>query len=1377
MLWRDKVQDIVLHKIKSTTNEDPSIEIIEGDITNVFFVKHGCITGMEEVKVVYIVHSRFPALCFRILKNCTVDVLKVFATKYWENLCGVDLKNPALMYRKSRRDHHLQEISNHEKVHTFPNRAAFVFTSSNWPVKISKHSGYLWTCGSDDCDKGNSYRGNLEKHLKLKGHTLLWSYNMAPLNWGHEKTKCRGNHWAQPKDMEHIIPLLVSDGHSIELSDAMKTREKIKPIRSIEPITVDSDVSSDLHDEGSKELQEPITIDSDVSSELHDEGSKELQDESPGGLKTMCGMCDKIISVKRMELHVNLVHLLPLGEYLYNFGDPATNKTDHIILREAADEDSMEEIKSSHVVVNPFALYNEDENDEEDCDIEPYKKISKESTKHNIKVFYGEGESQFSAADRKGLFDERTCHAVRNLEKEFEDSGNASDLPQTPDVRKSKRVARKPVVEYDDMEIVDDSDYDKDYITESDGGDSDSSHESDQLTTENTASGIGSKIFERNLPDSDFEEDMDLEREARRKQSQKKRREDILHAANNVSSFEEYVPDPDDEKWERRLLLRFTQTDSKKYRYKKNQIPSEAREAMGMGYILTGKNAKYQSATVIDRRNNCRRLLGAYQKLLNETRPGMLPDGKIKYRYFVDFDKDHYLRPVNLLPLIEKFIVPSVKSKMYSSLIHLYDELAKYVDSLEGFAAMHFHSDNDGEMNRKTRDQIAFKRQKEYLEEVERVKWRMNSTNPYKIWRGEVDESIGLMKDYKEEFENVTIPNPKEVVPKYLESKYVKNLEMKLLELAQCKEKDITWKEYKEMQDDVMLRLGLKAGNRTECYSNLTTGDLAQALSRGLVDIPWISDVDTDIEDLKECFRGYVLVGDFHKTLDRQNIWLWASQVDMAILRSLEELGARYLRTFGIERSSDSPLFINNRGGQCISAHYNLLSFSKFNEITGVPKMTLYIMRKMFINWSWNQSSAILREHSLWAAGHSAEVQEQYYVTKLSKRLKSGQANAAFRSHLQLQEDSVSQDIDAKIKLCNEQEDRFHQMNKDIRAQRIKLYVDLQSRGVTYSQPTKKKMITKKAKEALIEMLVNVKLSNIYVSKYGNIADILLTKKGKANLKNQILILRMLDMVPSEWPCYQALYENFLLVSNLISSNITEPMDENALVRRIEYIYTDKLCRVLVGLGQEKASGNTQVIKLLKHLQLETGSDIYDLGSKALATQIKNFKSDTTAPSQDDVTVTPLAYVTMIKERQKHNVADKIDVKEKDVQFSESGPPESTSEVDDVSSVSQFDEKVFHIEDTIVNLAESPFKTRVRIGKKFEDSKGPIQVTTIHEIKKLVKLTKDGNMCFNNVMRRDLLKIFILKAQNPLTDVRKDIMYECVAIWRNESIDIAGKSN
>ena len=224
---------------------------------------------MEEVKVVYIVHSRFPALCFRILKNCTVDVLKVFASKYWENLCGVDLKNPVLMYRKSRLDHHLQEISNNEKVHTFPNRAAFVFTSSNWPVTISKHSGYLWTCGFDDCDKGNSYRGNLEKHVKLKGHSFLWSYNMAPLNWGHEKTKCRDKHWAQPKDMEHVLPLLVSDGHSIEFSDAMKTREKIKPSSS----------------------NEPITIDSDVSSELHDEGTKELQDESPGKLKTLCGMC------------------------------------------------------------------------------------------------------------------------------------------------------------------------------------------------------------------------------------------------------------------------------------------------------------------------------------------------------------------------------------------------------------------------------------------------------------------------------------------------------------------------------------------------------------------------------------------------------------------------------------------------------------------------------------------------------------------------------------------------------------------------------------------------------------------------------------------------------------------------------------------------------------------------------------------------------------------------------------------------------------------------------------------------------------------------------------------------------------------------------
>ena len=55
-----------------------------------------------------------------------------------------------------------------------------------------------------------------------------------------------------------------------------------------------------------------------------------------------------------------------------------------------------------------------------------------------------------------------------------------------------------------------------------------------------------------------------------------------------------------------------------------------------------------------------------------------------------------------------------------------------------------------------------------------------------------------------------------------------------------------------------------------------------------------------------------------------------------------------------------------------------------------------------------------------------------------------------------------------------------------------------------------------------------------------------------------------------------------------------------------------------------------------------------------------------------------------------------------------------------------------------------------------------------------MKVNSRGNIAFTDPMRRSLLKLYCLVADNPLVTTRAEMIKQSVKIWNNYSIDIKG---
>ena len=865
------------------------------------------------------------------------------------------------------------------------------------------------------------------------------------------------------------------------------------------------------------------------------------------------------------------------------------------------------------------------------------------------------------------------------------------------------------------------------------------------------------KLILQNFPDSDFEDGGNLDDEEKRKHAQSSRRKLMAQALHAQIDMDIFVPDEDDEYWEKELLLKDAQVKSKKYLGKKMRIPAKQRKQMENGDILDGQDRIYQSSSPKERRNSMRRLMGVIQKERNILFPGLLPNGRIKYSYWIDFREPHYIAPMNVMHLIDEFKSASVKCKLYGTYRKFLIQISKYAESQTCLAELSKPRSNEElGWTPKKRMEEAQRIQFKIMDDITRVLNSMAADKPYAAWEAEKGENSAIRKEGKEEFENVTIPNPNHIVPTYLDSDYSVELEKEMIAVASDSKIPLSYEKLKEFMDHLALRLALKAGNRTEFYASLRMGHLASALDKGLIDIPWIDDINPElnVQNCKKFLQGYCLIGNFHKTLNKQNVWLWTTQPDMVLLRCIEELVTRYLTSIDIEVTADTPLFVSRYGGNMINSTYNNLSFAKICEVTGYTGLTLYVFRKMFVDWQWSQCNAVLKECATYGTAHSQFVANKFYVSDKTKQLMSGMSHTAFWSAVGV----LNEKEILELTSSNEQTERLDNMVKELRDKKLEEYLHLKSNTDIYDKPIESRLITEKAKGAFFEMIVMVKLNDVPVAHSVDVADIFLSEDGgKANSKCCSLILRMLDLVPSNWECVDSLTENLVLSTPyMFRQNNLQNLDSKTAIRKIELIWAGKFGKILNKMRQlNKPIQNTKAIIMLKKLFLHTGSDRYALGNPSLLKQVQHW--DMSKAEKE-----ALKEVSGPKGNGKNLEEPMIDNDGAD------------SVVTDTPSLSVPAEVMFEIEDNLVDVPKSPFKTRVRIGEVVHEVGENISVATVHKVTKDVTLNKEGAVKFNDIMKRSLLKLFVLTARNPLVSRKCQFTEQCVPIWKSEAIDMKG---
>ena len=384
--------------------------------------------------------------------------------------------------------------------------------------------------------------------------------------------------------------------------------------------------------------------------------------------------------------------------------------------------------------------------------------------------------------------------------------------------RSSKRLAHlgtkvRYCVDDEKNDLSDESSSSFDPKDEGEDDDSDSS-QSDASSKLNSRSQHSIKekptVSKEKYPDSDYEGGADSPIESIRKNNQRQRREIMTEKLAGVHLSEHYIPDEEDESYERLLLLAKVQQDSSKMCHLKNKIPFEKKKMMEEGFVLVGPDAKFQAKTVPDKRNAFRRLLGLMQKKINEITPEKLPNGRIKIKYFVDFREDYWVYPFNVLDVISGMGSTSSKEKAYFAYLTFLDQLIIYAESLEGLQKFMKPRGEEVNWDLSKREEEGRKMIKEYVINIEMLKSRMARSNPTKIWCAERLSNKSIVSEGRKRFENVTIPDPKIVVPKYVDSEYSRSLEKEMLLYAANSEQIIEYKTLEEFTDHMLIRYDIK---------------------------------------------------------------------------------------------------------------------------------------------------------------------------------------------------------------------------------------------------------------------------------------------------------------------------------------------------------------------------------------------------------------------------------------------------------------------------------------------------------------------------------------------------------------------------------------
>ena len=676
-----------------------------------------------------------------------------------------------------------------------------------------------------------------------------------------------------------------------------------------------------------------------------------------------------------------------------------------------------------------------------------------------------------------------------------------------------------------------------------------------------------------------------------------------------------------------------------KVRKLKPDIPDDVMDDIGVGILPKGKNRKFVAKTPQDLEYALRKLLFVLESLTRKDFPDLLINSHLHIRQFWAFKTEHFIPPQNIIHILEEHFdySPSLKEKMLNAYVGLLKEVCKRAGSTEGLAK--FCTPVTPEEKSWSKEKMLCKggkMQDQFISKVNNIIFLMKIDNPYGQYEGEREANHRKKVELQKEYEGRCVPNPMKVIPQWLNHHSTVEMDRKLMDYAQSK-KVVSGKELEDFGTYLILLLESKGANRKDVWENLTWGEYLTGRRKKYaahphepvhlnpdVDIndpevrknltfgkdgnitycrpdPWAPDPHDPLDPMKDeekwlVLRGICVSVRFHKTgASTGDAYVWFSLLDDVRMLCYEQISRTYAESFGKAVSNDDVIFIN---AQFHSLAANGINFTQFCEVTDLPYLTTITFRKMMSEHAFDHKDITFRDNARFTKNHSSSTNYKFYVQDEVKKTLALTASTRYRGELSLAEE-CAQLSDTQVFISEDQDRRLSIAMAEMDETKLNRYLEKIKRKDSERVPTLKAVIGSAERVAILQTICAAGESEIPVTRHGNVMDLFLSGKPVVNFKCVKVILRLINMVPSEFEPRKILEDNIVSFAGLMAN-------EEISVRKLEVLYAFKMLKCLKNMQFNKAIDHPRVIAFFGNLSEKYGLK-YVMGNSALLQQVKHW--------------------------------------------------------------------------------------------------------------------------------------------------------------------------
>ena len=481
-------------------------------------------------------------------------------------------------------------------------------------------------------------------------------------------------------------------------------------------------------------------------------------------------------------------------------------------------------------------------------------------------------------------------------------------------------------------------------------------------------------------------------------------------------------------------------------------------------------------------------------------------------------------------------------------------------------------------------------------------------------------------QDNKSELQGQTIPDPNMVLPAFYQDPHVKEIQKKILEMAEdnCKTDPLTKEEFVQMTNFLLQCLSIKNPHRKEILGKLTVEDFMKGGTKNVniysfetgtapkdssseQSYMWDlgegngtyriieTQLDNNSEDAHR--QGFILKQGIHKTGAQGAATVFLSLPDKILMDAYDNIAHCFCRENGYERKLESPFFINSKGTSFLRTQD--IDYRLFCEIAKISSFTQVHGRKMFAGWANNQKSMQLAEMAAFTANHSEQVQQAHYLSEESKRMRGIVASAHYQNKIIPEaEEVLSLSTGQRYMISKEYSQQIGDNLKTLQEKNRERALQQLKEKNDQIEATPERVITPTVAISLVELIVAIGEDGELGKKINkDILDELLTGKEVQNREQRSLIMECIDFDPSLPQC-KILNENFFSFCRML--------DEQKTIEEAENMWTKKLAEVLKNLHKKKSQLSFNYLTVLGQINEKFGKCVTRVRTDVITNQEYN---------------------------------------------------------------------------------------------------------------------------------------------------------------------------